>query len=262
MDRNARNLSTASGDRWGRCLLFGGFTAALLVALCCTALQSRSHAGPVPSSRAPRFEIVDASVQAAVAKASSLLGKRIVLSVSPSHPSRRAQVSLSMPVGEPNDLLNALASAYGLRWMSGHKAQEVRLVGKDEYRTTPGGLRQAVSDALHPKLQQAVTAPEATRLPQVEGILKEINAEQLEKLEALTANGTVTLDRLDPSLSDPLVRYLDSFAAYRLGQACDQTVQHLRTNRTTRFHYGANPRGNKQVTFGLGNNQWLAVDPE
>src|SRR5262245_22345903 len=75
--------------------------------------------GTVSSTRDAglRFEVSEASLSEAAGKAARVLDYRIVINLNPGHPARKTRVSLSMPVSEPNDLLNALAAAYGLRWL-------------------------------------------------------------------------------------------------------------------------------------------------
>jgi hypothetical protein len=66
---------------------------------------------------------------------------------------------------------------------------------------------------------------------------------------------------LDPTLSGPLLRYLNSFAAYRLGNECDGFIRTLRENETTRLHYGKNPGGTRQFSSQM-RDRWRAVAPE
>lgn len=208
-----------------------------------------------------RFEAAQLRLVDAAERVSRLLRVQVVLGLSPGHPARAASVSLSMPVQEPADLLNAVSAAYGLRWVHGPGAGRITLLDKKQYRSSPGGLRQAMADAVPGELQEALTAPNDSRLRNVEAILKTIGAEDLKRLEHFTVDGTLPIERLDPALARPLVSYLSSFSAYQLGKTADEFHNELRAHPKTPVRYGRNSAGGRQFSFRL-RHTWLAVAPE
>lgn len=104
-------------------------------------------------------------------------------------------------------------------------------------------------------------APPRTALRDVEGVLEAMPQEDLQRLEQLTRDGLVPLDRLDPQLSAPMLRYLQSFSTYQLGRAADRYHSDMRAHAATPVRYGANAGGSKQFMFRLGSG-FLSVAPE
>jgi hypothetical protein len=167
-----------------------------------------------------------------------------------------------MTADEPEDVLNAVSAAFGLRWLADTGAEgSVRLVDKDEYRSQPAGLRHAMSDALPADVRWAVRHGGSAGLRRVEAGLKSLTPGQLQRLEAATMEGPLPLAKLDPDLARPLGAYLKTFSVYRLGRVADQYYTEARDHAGTPVRYGANEGGSKQFTFRLRSG-WLAVAPE
>lgn len=233
------------------------YAVAAILALCCLVAPGRSG---LAADEPGRFEVVKARLADAAPRVAKLLGVKVVIALEERHPARGLTATLSMPVTEPNDLLNAVAAAYGLRWVRAVE-KEIRFVSKREYRGSAAGLRNAVADALPTELQNPVCTGGPDGIRAVEGILKTLGPEDLRRFETASANGPVRLDSLDPGLAQPLVRYLNAFSAFRLGNACDTTAQELHTVTSVPAHYGVNAAGSRQFSFRIGNG-WLAVGPE
>jgi hypothetical protein len=208
------------------------------------------------------ISIEHSSLREASARASQLLGIHIILGIDRSHKAYRLKNSLEMPASDRNDVLNALSASYGLRWISGPKANEVTLLDKRNYWGSSTGLRQAVSDAVQPSLRTALQGSIPEGLEKVEGILKPLETNFAPEMERITGAGPVTLDKMDPRISTVLLEYLGSYDAFRLGVACDQFAQELRTNGNCGFHYGQNPAGTRQFSFRMPGNRWISVKPE
>src|SRR2546425_733750 len=107
----------------------------LLVLGCLLGSYVPCSAANAPAALEPsRFEITQSTLREATARAAEFLHRRIVLKLYPSDPAHKTKVSLSMVTQEPDDLLNALTAAFGLRWLDGMKPGEVVFVNKQDYQ--------------------------------------------------------------------------------------------------------------------------------
>src|SRR4051794_7065992 len=92
--------------------LLASLGVGLLLGLSISPLRPAATAPGQPAAALPpgqRFELSRATLRDGALAAARLLGVKIVIQLDPSHPAFRTPVSLSMPVKEANDLLNALA---------------------------------------------------------------------------------------------------------------------------------------------------------
>lgn len=241
-----------------------GLTCAAAAALlAATTLAGVLRAGAAPASAgAPVYSISfsDAPLADAVTLAEASLKTKIFLFLDQSDPSRKKRVTLTMSANEPEDMLNVLASAYGLRWLSGPKPEQVRLVSKRHYRGTPAGLRQSLADALEPQLRPMVLGLAGANLA-LEAPLAEFERKHEADVLRATAEGPTPLNKLDKELAVPLKEFLDRLSVFTFGNQCDRLVQELESNGSALFQYGPNKSGTRQFSFRIG-NKWIACRPE
>jgi hypothetical protein len=194
---------------------------------------------PVSDCSAAPFSVKDASLREAASQASKVLGKQVVIAVDQSHPAHKLRVTLSMEVAEDNDLLNALAATFQLRWWNGSKRGTVELVSKQAYRPTAKrpnsrGLRQSVADALPEGDRHLIVGgdPGERKVQgnwnrETEDRLHGLDPSTKAALELYTANRPVKMSLLPKGIYDSLLRYLDGYAAFLLGMHCDSYCKAL-----------------------------------
>jgi hypothetical protein len=193
------------------------------------------------------------TLREAAKQAGEVTGRRIVLNILPGHPAHKRQVTLTMPAGDADDVLTALAAAYGLRWIPGGDPGQVLLIDRQDYEGTRNGLLHAIGQAL-PASQRYILNPAATDTTRrMEAGLKQIVLTQSARMREATRNGPLAVGALPPDLAAPLTEYLDAFAVMRLGAAVGFYLRERDGRRASMVRYGPNDGGHTQFTFTVPN---------
>jgi hypothetical protein len=219
--------------------------------------------GSPSGGREMALEVDGVPLRDAAGKLPALVRQGVEIRLDAAHPARRARPTLRMSATDPADLLNAFAAAYGLRWMwdPTKSPRKVLLVSKRDYVGTPAGLRQALLDALPAQLRDVLVGSPAERTESVERPLKRLSPSQLDRLERLTAEGTLPVGQLPAELTRPILEHLAARSALTLGLACDRFFADAARHPATEFRYWMNPFGTKQFDFERGNSG-ISVAPD
>lgn len=221
--------------------------------ICCAA-------SPAATQEPSKFEITQATLREAAARAADVLHCRVALELYPSNPAHKARVSLSMAVKEPGDLLTALAAAFGVRWLDGSKPGEVVFVDKQEYEGTEAGLRHSIAEAMPAEFRPMVLSPVPhLKSPQaLEQGLKDLEDRAPDQLSLVSANGWARVRDLDPAIARPMLEFLAGQNARQFLRAFQPLVQFMRKDDLKApplFHY--NPPGNGPTfNFRLGQHEF------
>ena len=243
-------------------VLLGTGLALGVAALTFIAGRTSAAANTAAPSPLIRFTAEAITLRDAAENASKALGVPVILGIEASHPAHRRTVSLKMTTDEPDDVLNAVSCAFGLRWLWTGDHTKVRLVDKEHYRGSAEGLRHALADGLPVELRYAVDSPAEGRHRRIEDPLRPLEMEpNAARLEKATEKGPGTLDRLEPEDARVLLHYLNSICAFYLGEGCSRFESEYYSNRRCEFHYGTNVKGTKQFSFKIGNG-WVACKPD
>ncbi len=220
--------------------------------------------GAAPAkSRSPVFEADGLLLVQAERRLEELLGYTIELRVQPDDAARRARPTLKLTVGDPQDLLNVVTSAYGVRWLWLTTTDPIRIafISKRDYLGTPVGLRQALTDALPAEYRDTLVGLPAARNQGMEGRLARFSPEQLDTLRQLAGNEWAPLTNLPPDFGEPLLKFLHGHSIFMLGRACDTFAQSMAENQGASFRYGSlNGSSPRQFSFRKGRT-FIGVSP-